>query len=177
MATTTLMALTTAVVVNSAPAPAHANPAPGWIWLENWTTGKVLQGRTTAKGAVVQQPAVPNGTPQGQQWLVVQRGTSRAGFPLVSFRNAGTSSQYALAISGGNPNNGGGAILWDYLSSHAEQEWELTSDLGVFPPAYTMRNYNSGKCLAIPAGNPANDTQAIQWTCNGLGDQIWVWRQ
>jgi hypothetical protein len=177
-AVATLTALTTAVAVTWSAGPASAAPAPGWILLRNVHSGLVLQGRTNAKGPVVQQaPPKSGANPQGQQWLEVDRGTAN-GHALVSYRNAGTSSQYALAISGGSPNNGGGAILWDYKTSLADQIWELTEAIpNVFPPVYTLKNYNSDKCLAIPGSSTQANVQAIQWTCNGLTDQMWEYVQ
>ncbi|MET9318228.1 RICIN domain-containing protein [Kribbella sp. NPDC003505] len=37
-----------------------------------------------------------------------------------------------------------------------------------------MMNVNSGKCLAIPAGQYEPGVQAIQWTCAYDQDQRWL---
>lgn len=37
-------------------------------------------------------------------------------------------------------------------------------------------NYNSGLCLSVAGGgSTANGAKAIQWTCNGGGEQAWAW--
>ncbi|MEU6348595.1 RICIN domain-containing protein [Streptomyces sp. NPDC047072] len=39
---------------------------------------------------------------------------------------------------------------------------------------YRVRNANSNRCLAIPGANPADTTQAIQWTCTTGTEQVWT---
>ena len=41
-------------------------------------------------------------------------------------------------------------------------------------PWGTLINPASGKCLDDPAGNTANGTQLVIWTCNGNSNQRWV---
>jgi hypothetical protein len=39
---------------------------------------------------------------------------------------------------------------------------------------YEMVSYAYGLCLAIGANNDSNGTGAIDWTCAGIPDQIWI---
>jgi hypothetical protein len=169
-----LMALLTAFTGLVVVAPAPAQAAPPWLYILNEKSGKVLQGRTTAKGVGVLQKTYIGSQPQ--QWLLVDVDGDNIWDEgdIVGFRNAGTSSQYGLAISGGRIDNGAPAILWDYHMNNAEQQWVLHYVLrNTVPPLVTLKNVGSGRCLAIGSGSTADNAAAIQWNCNGGLEQMW----
>ena len=41
---------------------------------------------------------------------------------------------------------------------------------------HNIINYNSGQCLSVEGGgSTSNGANAIQWVCNGGGEQAWGW--
>ncbi|MES1190586.1 MAG: RICIN domain-containing protein [Steroidobacter sp.] len=40
--------------------------------------------------------------------------------------------------------------------------------------AFTLRNYQTGLCLGIAAGNPNPGTALVTWTCDGTPSQQWL---
>jgi hypothetical protein len=183
-----LLAATVAVLAAAVPAHAYsaapAQPGPRqpigahalvsgqlaatqWHFLINYNSRMVLgiAGSSTANGARVIQFHTVFGL-RDQAWTFT---TDSAGYLVL--RNAVTDPWKTLGISASSMLDGGKAISWDYRAGLHDQEWSYTNRDGDW---FSLKNRNSGKCLAIPGSSTTESTQAVQWACNNGDDQKWA---
>jgi hypothetical protein len=164
--------LSTAVAVVAAPGVALADPLePGhWYTIRNVATNKYLgvnNGQDQNGAKVIQYDELRQSNWQpipDQSWLLVDQ---KDGW--WSFRNAGTNPWKALVIEGAGTANGDGAVQYTYNPDSQDQRWSIYSQ----GDSWKLRSHKSDKCLAIAGGVSDNGKQAIQYTCNGLYDQMW----
>ncbi|OJF12134.1 hypothetical protein BG844_22240 [Couchioplanes caeruleus subsp. caeruleus] len=67
--------------------------------------------------------------------------------------------------------NGSKAAMYDCIDSYYDQWWapEITPN-----STYRLRNYKTGKCLAVSTTSTGNGRPGIQYTCTlNFNDQWW----
>jgi Ricin-type beta-trefoil lectin domain-like len=85
------------------------------------------------------------------------------------------NSNLCLGVSGGSITQGAPIVQWD-CNNHPDQAWywawtETTTSSGW--PTFNAVNWDSGMCLGITGGSTQVGAYAVQWGCNGSGDQEW----
>lgn len=140
--------------------------ATTWVYIRNVATGKYLevQNGSTANGA----PIVQNNKATGQQKQAWTLYRSNDGYTVL--RSATHSSWKAISITGGGLGNGVKAIQYTYIEGNLNEKWYPINHAGQIE----FVNRNSGKCLEIPASNPAVGIQADQWTCYTVPNELWT---
>ncbi|MCT9082854.1 RICIN domain-containing protein [Streptomyces fulvoviolaceus] len=90
------------------------------------------------------------------------------------------NSQKCLAIPGGSSAANGTAAIQFTCDKAADGSWD-TDQLWTWTlvsgatSTYTLKNYATGKCLAIGGGSHTLGAEAIQWPCNGSTEQQWIY--
>ena len=90
---------------------------------------------------------------------------SGSDFFKVVNRNSGKS----LDVNGGNMNNGGNIIQWDYSGGNNQQGQFTSQGNGYF----SITNKNSGKSLDVNGGSLNGGAGIIQWDYSGGNNQQW----
>ncbi|MFB6721497.1 ThuA domain-containing protein [Kribbella sp. NPDC056345] len=142
--------------------PPVEQPAPGaWYSVSNKANGKCIDARAagTANGTVVQQYSCNATTAQNFQF-----NPTTDGFTRVNNRNDATK---VIDVSGVSTNDNAGLHLWTY-GGGTNQQWQAVSEGGGF---FHFVVRHTSKCLTVPGGSTADQTQLVQSTCNGGADQ------
>lgn len=78
-------------------------------------------------------------------------------------------------VAAANPSNGARVVQYDCVDGYYDQWWlpELMPD----NVHYRLRNYKSGRCLAVPSNQGQNGGNAVNYNCIlGYNDQWWqIW--
>jgi len=95
-----------------------------------------------------------------------------AGNGYSKLGNKGTGK--CLAVRSAATGDGAKVIEWD-CNGNPDQSWKWEPKGRDFDgwPVYQFRNRNSGRCLDIPGFATADETQLVQWSCNGGWNQEW----
>ncbi|KOV14812.1 hypothetical protein ADK60_28200 [Streptomyces sp. XY431] len=99
-------------------------------------------------------------------WMYTCNGTDAQQFTLGADGSVHALGK-CLDVKGGDTGNGTPVQLYQCNNSGAQQ-WAP----GPYPG--TLKNTQSGRCLADPAGNRNPRTQTIIWDCLNIADQKWA---
>ncbi|MFI5730115.1 ThuA domain-containing protein [Kribbella sp. NPDC051587] len=138
--------------------PPVDQPDPGtWYSAANKANGKCVDARAagTANGTVIQQYSCNSTTAQNFQFQ-----PTTDGFTRVNNRNDATK---VIDVSGVSTADNAGLQLWTY-SSGTNQQWQAVSEGGGY---FHFVVRHTSKCLTVPGGSTADQTQLVQSTCNG----------
>lgn len=96
--------------------------------------------------------------------------TASAGPETIIIQN--DNSGKCMAVPNSNV-NGTTVIQSDCSSNYVF--WDFQRVSGGNGDRVTLTNSNTGYCLAIGSSSKVVGAAAIQWTCTGKNDQIWIW--
>jgi len=138
--------------------PPVEQPEPGtWYSVANKANGKCVDARAagTANGTVIQQYSCNATTAQHFQFQ-----PTTDGFTRVNNRNDATK---VIDVSGVSLDDNAGLHLWTY-GGGTNQQWQAVSEGGGY---FHFVVRHTSKCLTVPGGSTADQTQLVQFTCNG----------
>lgn len=144
-------------------APAPTGPAPGTAWttVASNATGKCIGvlNQDRRAGAAVVQNTCNNG--RLDQSFVIQ---DLGGFSLLKARH----SNLCLGVANGSLVDGAPLVQMPCNSADAKQQF--VPDSG---QPFRMVVRHSNKCIDIPGGDPRENVQVQQWTCDGSNEQLY----
>jgi hypothetical protein len=138
--------------------PPVDQPSPtAWYTIANKANTKCVDARAAGvtNGTVVQQYTC-NGT-SAQQY---QFQPTSGGFNRINNRNDATK---VIDVTNVSTADNAGLQLWTY-SDGGNQQWQPVSEGGGY---FHLVVRHTSKCLTVPGGSTADQTQLVQSTCNG----------